>query len=71
MKKIHYQSLMSKYFTEEVKNKLSGLKTSNGFTVFDAVRSGIENPDSSVGIYAGDEESYSLFAPLFDPIIEE
>lgn len=71
MEKIHSQSLMSKYFTKEVENKLSGLKTSNGFTVFNAVRSGMENPDSSVGVYAGDEESYSLFAPLFDQIIEE
>lgn len=71
MEKNHSQSLMSKYFTKEVKNKLSGLKTSNGFTVLDAVRSGMENPDSNVGVYAGDEESYSFFAPLFDPIIEE
>ena len=27
--------------------------------------------DSGVGIYAPDAESYTLFAPLFDPIIDD
>ncbi len=62
---------MQKYFTEEVKQALAGMKTPHSFAALDAVRSGMENPDSSVGAYAGDEESYVLFAPLFDPIISE
>lgn len=33
--------------------------------------SGLENHDSGVGIYAPDAESYSVFADLFDPIIED
>ncbi len=33
--------------------------------------SGIENLDSGVGIYAPDAESYNLFAPLFNPVIED
>lgn len=65
------KSLMEKHFTEEVKKKLKGVKTKHGFTADDAVRSGVENPDSGVGVYAGDEDSYVLLAPLFDPIIEE
>ena len=32
---------------------------------------GVENLDSGVGIYAPDAESYSLFAPLFDPVIDD
>ena len=36
---------------------------------------GVDNPGhpfiSTVGIVAGDEESYEVFADLFDPIIEE
>ena len=35
------------------------------------VSAGVANLDSGVGVYAPDAESYSLFAPLFDPIIEE
>lgn len=31
----------------------------------------MNNPDSGVGIYAPDAESYTLFAPLFDPIIDD
>ena len=65
------QSLMKKYFTPEVETLLADVRAPNGFTVFDAVRSGVENPDSSVGVYAGNEESYSLFAPLFNPVIAQ
>lgn len=32
---------------------------------------GFENLDSGVGVYAPDAESYTLFKPLFDPIIED
>ncbi len=66
-----HKSLMKKHLTEEVKKKLKGVKTPHGFTVEDAIRSGVANEDSSVGVYAGDEESYTLLAPLFDPIIFE
>lgn len=65
------QSLMQKYATPEVMATLASVKTLNGFTATDAVRSGTENPDSSVGAYAGDEESYSSLSPLFEPIISE
>ena len=30
---------------------------------------GIENLDSGIGLYAPDAEAYSVFAPLFDPVI--
>lgn len=30
----------------------------------------IDNQDSGVGIYAGDEDSYHVFAPIFDKVIE-
>jgi len=65
------QSLLDKYLTPELYESLRGKATSNGVTIDDVIRSGRENPDSSVGVYAGDEECYELFAPLFDPIIEE
>ncbi|VDN88359.1 unnamed protein product, partial [Brugia pahangi] len=31
----------------------------------------VANLDSGVGVYAPDADSYTLFKPLFDPIIEE
>ena len=31
----------------------------------------MENLDSGIGLYAPDAEAYSVFAPLFDPVIGE
>ena len=45
--------------------------TSNGFTLDRAIQSGVDNQDSGVGLYAGDEEAYTVFAPIFDLIIED
>jgi len=66
------KSLLKKYLTAEVFDKLKGLKTSRfGCTLLDVIQSGLENHDSGVGIYAPDAESYSTFADLFDPIIDD
>ena len=64
-------SLLSKYLTKELFETLKTRTTPNGFTLEKAIRSGIENLDSGIGVYVGDKESYSTFAELFDPIIEE
>jgi creatine kinase/arginine kinase len=62
---------MSKYLTKEVFEELKDLKVSNGFTLEDCINSGIQNRDSAIGAYAGDENSYEVFGKLFDPIIED
>ena len=66
-----HKSLMAKYLTKEVFEELKDLKTKNGFTLQQAIQSGIDNPDSGIGIYAGDAESYTTFSALFNPIIKE
>jgi len=66
-----HKSLMAKYLTKEIYEELKDLKTANGFTIDDVIHSGVRNPDSGIGAYAGDEESYSTFSSFFDPIIEE
>jgi len=65
------KSLLAKYLTREVFDTLKNRKTSFGSTLLDCVQSGFENPDSGVGIYAPDAEAYTLFAEIFDPIIED
>jgi creatine kinase/arginine kinase len=65
------KSLLCRYLTKEVFEELKDKKTQSGFTLHDAIHSGTVNPDSGIGVYAGDLESYTLFAPLFDPIIKE
>ncbi len=66
-----FKSLMSKYLSEATFKELQTKKTKNNFTLKEAINSGIKNPDSGIGIYAGDEESYQLFDKIFDPIIFE
>ncbi|MCK5854802.1 MAG: arginine kinase [Sulfurovaceae bacterium] len=64
-------SLLSKYLTAEVFEILKERKTNNGFSLQDIIKSGVENSDSGIGVYAGDELSYHTFAELFNPIIKE
>lgn len=63
--------LLKKYLTPEVYNALRDKKTASGFTLLNLINSGLKNQDSANGVYAGDEESYTLFADLLDPIVEE
>lgn len=64
-------SKLCKYLSKEIFAALKDQQTSHGFTLQQAIHSGVVNPDSSIGVYAGDEESYKIFAPLFDPIIAD
>lgn len=65
------KSLLKKYLTREIYDKLKDKKTALGATLLDVIQSGCANLDSGVGVYAPDAEAYTLFAPLFDPIIED
>ncbi|CAI4228646.1 unnamed protein product [Auanema sp. JU1783] len=64
-------SLVKKYLTKEVVEQLKDKKTALGATLLDVIQSGVANLDSGVGVYAPDAESYTLFKPLFDPLIED
>ncbi len=64
-------SLLAKHLSEAIFEQLKNLQTTNGFTLKNVINSGLKNLDSGIGIYAGDEESYLIFAPLFDKIIED
>ncbi|XP_072163723.1 arginine kinase-like [Diadema setosum] len=66
-----HHSLLAKYCTQDVYKKLRDVQTSSGFTIDRAIQNGVDNPDFHVGILAGDEECYTVFADLFDKVIEE
>ncbi|MCP4970488.1 MAG: arginine kinase [Arcobacter sp.] len=66
-----HKSLMRKYLTNDIFKKLKTKITKNGFTIEQAINSGVKNPDSNIGIYAGDKESYKIFSIVFDKVIEE
>ena len=62
--------LLKKYLTPEIRSKLENETADCGFGLNDIIRSGVENPDGSIGVYAGDEDCYHKFSLLFNPIIE-
>ncbi|XP_064653124.1 taurocyamine kinase-like [Lineus longissimus] len=63
------KSLMKKHFKNPAKFK--DVKTSLNGTLASCVKSGVENPDSSVGIYACDSEAYDKFSEVFDGVIKD
>merc|ERR1712129_514068 len=65
-------SLVAKHVTPEKWSKLGGLSTAtSGFTLSQAIACAVEFDDQHCGIYAGDEDSYKVFADVFDPLIME
>merc|ERR1712139_144586 len=58
----------------DVYERLKDKKTSMGVTLADCIKTGVDNPGhphiKTVGLTAGDEESYEVFAELFDPVID-
>lgn len=64
-------ALAKTHLTPDIFARLTDKSTDTGFTLSQAIASGLVHKDSSIGIYAGDGQSYQTFAPLFDPIIRE
>ncbi|XP_072030874.1 creatine kinase, testis isozyme-like isoform X2 [Amphiura filiformis] len=66
---------MAKALTPEIYANLRDKYTPNGYTIDQAIQTGVDNPGHpfimTVGAVAGDEETYETFADLFDPIIED
>merc|ERR1711988_1061407 len=56
----------------DVYDRLKGLQTSSGVTLADCMKTGVDNPGhphiKTVGLVAGDEESYEVFKELLDPV---
>ncbi|XP_040064516.1 arginine kinase Pro c 2.0101-like [Ixodes scapularis] len=59
------------YGPPSIFEKLKTRKTAMGATLLDIIQSGVENLDSDVGLCAPDAESHTLFAGLFNPVIED
>jgi len=58
----------------EIYQKLKDKKTKMGVTLAKCIKTGVDNKGhpmiKTVGLVAGDEESYFLFKDLFDPVID-
>eukprot|EP00117_Sycon_ciliatum_P025379 scpid60975/ scgid21077/ Arginine kinase len=65
------KSALKRFLTPAVFDKLKDVRSASGGNLKDMVNSGVQNQDSSIGVYVPDEESYSRFAALINPIIED
>jgi creatine kinase/arginine kinase len=63
--------LTAKHLDRKIWDQLKDKTDKHGFTFREAIFSGVKNTDSGIGCYAGSHDSYKVFAPFFDKIIEE
>ena len=61
--------LIAKYLTREIWDKYKDKKDNTGFSFKQAIFSGCQNDDSSIGVYAGSPDTYSAFSDFFDKIV--
>merc|ERR1711883_41209 len=65
-------SLVAKHVTKERWDKYKDVVTkTSGFTLAKAIACAVEFDNQHCGIYAGDWDSYKVFADVFDPLIQE
>ncbi|MEQ2171235.1 hypothetical protein GOODEAATRI_008568 [Goodea atripinnis] len=70
-----HNNCMASALTPAVYAKLRDKMTPNNWTLDQCIQTGVDNPGhpfiKTVGCVAGDEESYEVFAELFDPVIKD
>merc|ERR1711881_157420 len=65
-------SLVAKYVTKPIWDKLSRAVTkTSGFSLSQAIACAVQFDNQHCGIYAGDWDSYKVFADVFDPLIQD
>lgn len=64
-------SLLKNAMSDAIVDQLKAGKSQFGGTLADCIRSGCENTDSGVGVYACDPDAYVTFAPLLDAVIKD
>lgn len=66
-----HRSLMAKHLTPELFEKLKDVKSSKGYTLSNAIMTGVVTPHLGVGATAGDEDCWEVFKDLYYPIIRD
>uniref|UniRef100_A0A674B3R0 Creatine kinase S-type, mitochondrial n=1 Tax=Salmo trutta TaxID=8032 RepID=A0A674B3R0_SALTR len=70
-----HNNCMAHALTPAIYGKLRDQVTPNNWTLDQCIQTGVDNPGhpfiKTVGMVAGDEESYKVFADLFDPVIKD
>ncbi|KAK2194004.1 hypothetical protein NP493_3g02080 [Ridgeia piscesae] len=66
-----HQCMVRNHLTLEIYDKLYKKVTSNGVTLDKCIQPSVDYTGKITGLVAGDEESYTLFKELFDPVLNE
>jgi creatine kinase len=66
-----HKSAMSRHLTADVFARLKDVKSDRGYTLSNAIMTGVVTPHLGVGATAGDENCWEVFKPLFYPIIKD
>ncbi|KAF4108491.1 creatine kinase, mitochondrial 2a (sarcomeric) [Onychostoma macrolepis] len=70
-----HNNCMAGAMTPAIYAKLRDKITPNNWTLDQCIQTGVDNPGhpfiKTVGMVAGDEESYEVFAEIFDPVIKD
>uniref|UniRef100_A0A673LQ93 Creatine kinase S-type, mitochondrial n=1 Tax=Sinocyclocheilus rhinocerous TaxID=307959 RepID=A0A673LQ93_9TELE len=70
-----HNNCMASALTPAIYAKLRDKITPNNWTLDQCIQTGVDNPGhpfiKTVGMVAGDEESYEVFAEIFDPVIKD
>uniref|UniRef100_A0A8C9SL56 Creatine kinase S-type, mitochondrial n=1 Tax=Scleropages formosus TaxID=113540 RepID=A0A8C9SL56_SCLFO len=70
-----HNNCMASALTPAIYGRLRDKTTPYNWTLDQSIQTGVDNPGhpfiKTVGMVAGDEESYEVFADLFDPVIKE
>ncbi|KAM8854168.1 creatine kinase, mitochondrial 2a (sarcomeric) isoform 1-T1 [Synchiropus picturatus] len=70
-----HNNCMASALTPAIYAQLRDKLTPNNWTLDQCIQTGVDNPGhpfiKTVGCVAGDEESYQVFADLFDPVIKD
>ncbi|XP_060762965.1 creatine kinase S-type, mitochondrial isoform X2 [Neoarius graeffei] len=70
-----HNNCMASALTPAIYARLRDKLTPNNWTLDQCIQTGVDNPGhpfiKTVGMVAGDEESYEVFADLFDPVIKD
>jgi len=66
-----HKCMVGRHLTREIYEKLFNKVTPNGVTLDKCIQPSVDNMGEIIGLVAGDEESYEVFADLFDKVIDE
>jgi hypothetical protein len=64
-------SSLARNLTEEIWDEYKDQVDAEGVSFKTCIFSGVKNPDSSIGLYAGSHDSYYKFEKLFDKVIAD